>query len=602
MKFYNRYIKIFSTITIVLLVSFQVYGNQIRIDSLEVALKNTTNKEQQFDLLLKLAENYKHIDPSKTMSYANLALELAASDHIKKGKALTYIARAYFISGNPRKALDIHYKALISYRKSGDSLSVANTYVNIGEDFRRLSEPGNAINYYLKALTLYSLLNNYENLASVYTNIGIIYRTTGEYDKAISHYEKALQYAQLSKDTLFISITYNNIGNVYADLNQYEESLTFHKKALELRKIINKPYYITGSLLNIGSLYEKTGKLQASIEYLEEAAEIAAGMNDNYTLSLALYNLGFVYHKTGNSDKGIDNLIKAIDIAKSDGNFDILIEANNYLSKIYSDLNLYKEALEFKNLEYYYRDSLNKKEKEQNLAELKTRYEVAQKEKEITILQKEKEISSIQRNLLLAGLAGFIMIFYLLFLNFKTRIRKNKELLQKQKELHQKEQLLQKAMLEKQKLNEIQLESELELKSRQLTSHTLNIIQKNKLFEELQHKLVDLKNANGNFGEKLHQLNKYINYSLRIEEDWEEFRIYFEQINQDFYKKLKDQVPDLSPSELRLAALIKLNMSIKEAASVLNISPGSVKTARYRLRKKLSLKVDNDLNDFINSI
>ena len=173
------------------------------------------------------------------------------------------------------------------------------------------------------------------------------------------------------------------------------------------------------------------------------------------------------------------------------------------------------------------------------------------------------------------------------------------QLLAKQKELHQREQELKNTELEKKRIAQEQLQYEIEHLSRQLTTHTLNIIQKNRLLEELRKRVQDLKNANGNLPLKLSQINRFIDYSLDIDQDWEQFRLYFEQVNQNFYKKLKSQFPDLSPAELRLAALIKLNMRIKEAAAVLNISPGSVKTARYRLRKKLSLNEEKDLNDFL---
>ncbi len=62
---------------------------------------------------------------------------------------------------------------------------------------------------------------------------------------------------------------------------------------------------------------------------------------------------------------------------------------------------------------------------------------------------------------------------------------------------------------------------------------------------------------------------------------------------------LKDRYPDLTPNEMRLSALVKLNLTIKEMAAILGISPDSVKTARYRLRKKLELNTEENLTDFM---
>ncbi len=77
---------------------------------------------------------------------------------------------------------------------------------------------------------------------------------------------------------------------------------------------------------------------------------------------------------------------------------------------------------------------------------------------------------------------------------------------------------------------------------------------------------------------------------------------YFEEINKNFYSRLKQINSELTNNDHRLCALIKLNMTSKEMASVLNIAPSSIKSARYRLKKKLNLDIDADLEEFIRKI
>ena len=89
---------------------------------------------------------------------------------------------------------------------------------------------------------------------------------------------------------------------------------------------------------------------------------------------------------------------------------------------------------------------------------------------------------------------------------------------------------------------------------------------------------------------------------LNRNKDWKDFDTYFESLNKNFYLRLKEISPDISPNDLKICALIKLNLSIKEMAVILSISPDSVKTARYRLRKKLSLQTEDNLTDFILSL
>lgn len=90
-----------------------------------------------------------------------------------------------------------------------------------------------------------------------------------------------------------------------------------------------------------------------------------------------------------------------------------------------------------------------------------------------------------------------------------------------------------------------------------------------------------------------------IDYSFNLDKDWEEFKLYFEDVHKDFFGQLKEQYPSLSPNELRLCALLKLNLSVKEMASLMGISPESVKMARHRLRKKLGLTSDQNLVEFM---
>jgi DNA-binding CsgD family transcriptional regulator len=94
---------------------------------------------------------------------------------------------------------------------------------------------------------------------------------------------------------------------------------------------------------------------------------------------------------------------------------------------------------------------------------------------------------------------------------------------------------------------------------------------------------------------------KAIDYSLESEKDWDEFRMYFEKVHSSFFEKMKQQHPDLTQSDLKLCALISLNLSMKEMAELMGISPESVKMARHRLRKKLNLATEDNLTEFIAS-
>ncbi|MEO0472489.1 MAG: helix-turn-helix transcriptional regulator [Bacteroidota bacterium] len=90
-----------------------------------------------------------------------------------------------------------------------------------------------------------------------------------------------------------------------------------------------------------------------------------------------------------------------------------------------------------------------------------------------------------------------------------------------------------------------------------------------------------------------------IDHDLRKDDDWTHFERYFRQVHPGFDEKIRRAFSDLTGNEIRLLTLMKMNLSTKEIASILNISPDSVKKARYRLRKKLNLPNQQNLQQFI---
>jgi len=134
-----------------------------------------------------------------------------------------------------------------------------------------------------------------------------------------------------------------------------------------------------------------------------------------------------------------------------------------------------------------------------------------------------------------------------------------------------------------------------------LADATYSILKKNELLigikDELEKQRIALGNRYPN--RYFDRINSLINKSIANDKDWQSFEVLFEQAHENFFKRLKSAYPDLTPSDLKLCAYLKLNLSSKEIAPLLNISLRGVEIRRYRLRKHLSLTSDENLVEFI---
>ncbi|WP_420573720.1 triple tyrosine motif-containing protein [Kordia sp.] len=191
----------------------------------------------------------------------------------------------------------------------------------------------------------------------------------------------------------------------------------------------------------------------------------------------------------------------------------------------------------------------------------------------------------------------YVILTVLLFtgLNsfYKSYYKKQRERLleKKTRELALKELEAQKEIIQ---LKNTQLNSDIESKNRELAIATMNMIKKNETLNSIKQELNKQKGEKNNVTPVIRLIDKNINNA----DDWKFFEEAFNHADKDFFKKVKELHPQLTANDLRLCAYLRLNLSSKEIAPLLNISVRSVEIKRYRLRKKISLAREINLNDY----
>jgi AraC family chitin signaling transcriptional activator len=201
-----------------------------------------------------------------------------------------------------------------------------------------------------------------------------------------------------------------------------------------------------------------------------------------------------------------------------------------------------------------------------------------------------------------SNLAFIIYLILAIFLSvvihkrYKSYYRKQREGLLKENEKKHKRKKL-KAQRKIIQIKNEKLKQAIESKNRELAVSTMSIIKKNEFLNAIKDQLKE-----GESNSKIKAVIKTIDLNINNEDDWKFFEDAFNNADKDFLRKIKAVHPDLTSNDLRLCAYLRLNLSSKEIAPLLNISVRSVEVKRYRLRKKIDLPHENSLTDYIQNL
>lgn len=176
---------------------------------------------------------------------------------------------------------------------------------------------------------------------------------------------------------------------------------------------------------------------------------------------------------------------------------------------------------------------------------------------------------------------------------YKRHYRKQQEgiLKENKRKIKRKEQKAKRKIIE---LSNSKLKDEIESKNRELGVSTMSIIKKNEFLNVIKSQLIEAKTP-----QQIKSVIRTIDRNINNADDWKVFEEAFNNADKDFLKKIKEIHTDLTPNDLRLCAYLRLNLSSKEIAPLLNISGRSVEVKRYRLRKKMGLEHEKGLVDYI---
>jgi tetratricopeptide (TPR) repeat protein len=438
-----------------------------------------------------------------------------------------------------------------------------------------------------KALDINNAIGEFSHANIIKVYIGSLLHDGGDSELGLSYQKEAEEYFLESKEDDKLLFVYMERGAEYKNLGEYDLAIADLTKGIEVAERMEH----IGALANLhellGDVYVAQGRApEAEAKYLT-TLRLCERMDIPYGIASAHSRLSELYMNTGDLGKALESALVQDRLSSLHDLPRLRLIAKKRLSQIYFKTGKFDLAYREKVEEYALRDSLDQEERAQALDEIREKYESEKNLREVERLKNEAELERVKRNGLVLGL-GLLLFLSIIIINREVQRRT------KARALHRSE-------LEVERLENLRLEETLRYKNRELNSLALNIAQKNDLLEGLKKDLRDLQYSGAGNGEVTDMVNK-LRISEQIEGNWDEFTKQFIDTNPSFYKGLTEGHPGLTKNDVRLAALLRMNLSSKDISRMLNISDEGVKKARYRLRKKLELQKDDSLEGFILSI
>ncbi len=348
------------------------------IDSLKRLIEKGVLDTSKTKILTDLSWEYITVgDYKNAAEKTNEAITLSEKINYKKGLAQAFNMKGilYWFQGDYPKALDYQYKALKISEEIGDKLRIAGSLNNIGNIFHEQGDLQKALEDQLKALKIYVELDSKYEIANLYNNIGVIYRKQ----------------------------------------NNYATALEYHTKALKIREGLKDMPAVAGSLNNVGVLqYEQGNYAEASVHF-DRALRIFQDLGDKKNMANLFINTGNNLFKQKKHQEALRNLEKSLATAREIGYLEGIKEAEKSLSDVYLETNDNGKALVHYKIFVTTRDSIFNETKSKQIAEMRTKYEVNQKEKEIELLTNEKKLKEIQLYSIIIGLLLIAVIVFVLY-------------------------------------------------------------------------------------------------------------------------------------------------------------------------------------------
>ena len=530
------------------------------------------------DSLFNMANQLVGTDAELAGLYLDQALACAGDGNTALASYHMIFGRICYYNDQYDLSLAFLDTALVYMEGSGDVDRLADCNFYKASSLMLMGNYPAALGHNLEAIELYRESGNAAFLSRSYNFQASIYLEQDDLEQAMSYVELAGEASAALPVSLQHAGVLSTRGKVLKAAGKLSEAGKYFQESYVIRLKCANIRHIASSLIELADLACKQLSFDSARNYLEEAENIYLELDEKVGIFNVYFFLAKADQAEGSMDQALVQALKARDMAAQLAYPALNESISLILSEIYHSLGNYRVALEYHEKFMVYHRELMSLNKQKLVTSIEYANALENQERDNELLSQRNRVRKQQVALqlliiaiLVVCLLGLLVVMHLYRKNNRSR-----------QTLLEKENLL--------------LENDLRVRNKELTGKTMELLHNTEAMQSLAGRIEKLKDAGPR--REIESILQELKVKNR-EHAWDEFHTAFNHVHRDFYDKLFKRCPDLSATEIKIAALLRLNLSSKEIAAISYKSESAVKTTRHRLRQKLNLEQGEKLIPFL---
>jgi signal transduction histidine kinase len=319
--------------------------------------------------------------------------------------------------------------------KTGDNKFLHSGYFQKGNKKRLFGDLEEALQAYMKSAEIARLDKNARGEGSAYGAIADIYSISNNHPNARLYYNKAIAILRESNDSVALASFILNAGEEFMNSQIYDTAYMYFKESgiifEKLNYLIGKAY----SIGNIGMVYANTGENNLAEKNIKEAIEILEKLEDYYPICVYLISMADIYMVKGDERAALNYAMNSLTLARQYGLKEQIRDANLKLSELYEQSGNPADAYKYYKNYVIYRDSINNIKTVQSMANLRTDFEVSQKQIEVDLLNQQKQNQRWWLITITTILFSTFVLLIMFYRNIKNKQKANAQLQEQKKKV-----------------------------------------------------------------------------------------------------------------------------------------------------------------------